>query len=839
MEENISLYDLLNLSIGTPHRASVNFGALHALLLAVLKQLDIREVKTHWRYTPPGDRAPDTPLGVPVEIQRPPSVSDDLFQPGLELQKPEDWVSAPDGTEGPQCPSVPSGAETQSSAPDGTEGLQCRIQTCEDGTSQALNLIQELQKHKEDLKEKMEEFQQQQQKAAAQQLEKLADVKRCCHRVDALEKAVNSLKENLQRYPGPEELSQCVTLDFVQSVLKDMKPQKEFVTSEVSDRPMLVKPTAPPSTATSSSTTSAAPGSPNISVEDLTSEAAADATNVSSDGSEGGVMAGHHTRTTDPTPDDVATPVLPGSIPKTSGPTPADVFQPQETFGLDRYQETEETVRNIGKLQERFSKLEAHMVALEKQKVDWSELADLRQLNPYKDSQDASNNLTEQLEQHKALIESLMSDHEKNMELLCNVQRAILQLQAECERLQETTRNLDEDNRQKQGHIEELYKTAEELEVKKADKQMVESEIKADKSALESKVSRLQFDVATEQLNSMFHELLNKVTGQEQDWHKVIDRLSTEMEFKLNRIELDCVKMQLEERWRSIHKKLQAQSAPEQDDAAGIRKQLLERFHCLSCDRPIMKQTPGPILVTLPSFPAFPPQKTFRPWTLEQIRQHYRSLTPGSSCCSVWMARSGRRRAQLQKSHADMCRQIESIETQRRLGQKPAGVQHERVSEVTARSCGGNHTNVSSGQRRSGSQHTRLLTQAEGDDVMKEADIVGLDGRIYRGRFNVQELRNTEMKLPLIAPKDGKMKEKTKSSAPQRPAVSPEVGSDTLVYPQPLSAKSMQCSRSASSGSGRDWPVSALGCCTSQSSITQASAADSVADPESCEPLNL
>jgi len=56
---------------------------------------------------------------------------------------------------------------------------------------------------------------------------------------------------------------------------------------------------------------------------------------------------------------------------------------------------------------------------------------------------------------------------------------------------------------------------------------------KADKSALESKVSRLQFDSATEQLNAMFHELLNKVTGQEQDWHKVIDKLSTEMECKV------------------------------------------------------------------------------------------------------------------------------------------------------------------------------------------------------------------------------------------------------------------------------------------------------------------
>lgn len=58
---------------------------------------------------------------------------------------------------------------------------------------------------------------------------------------------------------------------------------------------------------------------------------------------------------------------------------------------------------------------------------------------------------------------------------------------------------------------------------------------KADKSALENKVSRLQFDSATEQLNSMFHELLNKVTGQEQDWRQVMDRLSTEMECKVRR----------------------------------------------------------------------------------------------------------------------------------------------------------------------------------------------------------------------------------------------------------------------------------------------------------------
>lgn len=32
----------------------------------------------------------------------------------------------------------------------------------------------------------------------------------------------------------------------------------------------------------------------------------------------------------------------------------------------------------------------------------------------------------------------------------------------------------------------------------------------------------------------MIAELLNKVSGQEQDWHRVIDRLSTEMDCKVN-----------------------------------------------------------------------------------------------------------------------------------------------------------------------------------------------------------------------------------------------------------------------------------------------------------------
>lgn len=56
---------------------------------------------------------------------------------------------------------------------------------------------------------------------------------------------------------------------------------------------------------------------------------------------------------------------------------------------------------------------------------------------------------------------------------------------------------------------------------------------KADKSALAAKVSRVQFDATTEQLNHMMQELVAKMSGQEQDWQKILDRLLTEMDNKV------------------------------------------------------------------------------------------------------------------------------------------------------------------------------------------------------------------------------------------------------------------------------------------------------------------
>ncbi|XP_016521779.1 glutamine-rich protein 2 isoform X2 [Poecilia formosa] len=1158
MEKNISLFELLNLSIGSPHKSSVNFSALHALLLEMLKLLDLREATTCFKFSPPGDRVLDAPLGAPVKVPTHPSVSDQLVPPGSDLQKLTDSVSVLDGTGGDD------------------------FRTSGDGVSQALNLIEELQKNRDDIKQKTEHLQSKasniiedlqrssanlrekaeelqhkalkvieqlqdskdlkektddmQHKGAAEQMEIQAGLEKCCQRLDVLDKAVESMQELFQMYPDPEELNQCVT--WVQLVQKDMDIEKDLGTSEALDQPWLEEQTGPdpsapssgvpvPSTGvlvqyssanepsstapalssgasvpasgvpvpspgasapssgttvlspsasalpsgssspssgvsvslsggplhTDSSSPSAAPSFPSISAEDQSLEAAADSTQASSDGSEGGTITGDQGRATEPQP--VTSSVLPGSTPETvpqpepqpgakpepqpgphpgtqPGPQPAAHPGPQPgphpgtqpgpqpaahpgphpgpqagphpgehpaaqpgpqptriRGDLKRLSDSpesrthsmqmEEFLKNIRKLQERVTQLEAHTRILEEQKVDWTGLA---QFISSRGSLEVPGSMMDQVQQHQALMENLKTEHEKlehledmlgnlmtqemgssiadhldsaikdltqqvsdlrsslvqveqevellkekqaqseeraadhlqdqlndlrgtledtivsltsqlssslqqeveqetekmekpeeteeeeeeeeeafsnsvevgrklsllfqnyeqledtvnllvqqqqqgaarddldedrdmgrSLDLVYDVQRAIQELQAECERLQEATRSLHEDNQQKQGHIEELYKTAEELQVKKADKLMVESEIKADKLALDSKVSRLQFDAATEQLTSMFHELLNKMTGQEHDWHQLVDKLSTDMECKLNRMELDSVKLQLEERWRSILKKLQAQSAPLEDDAAGIRKKLLERFHCLSCDRVIMKQTPGPIVLTLPTFPPFPPPKSARPWTMEQIRQHYHSLTPGPS----------QRRVQLQKNHADMLQQLDSIERQRRLRQRP-----NRVTEAPARQArpvGGPHASTSAGQRRSGPQHHRLTTRAEDEILMQEADIIGRDGRIYKGRFSVDQLKSPETKLPNIASRDGKLKERTRNT-PKTPAVSPEAEPSPLATPPSLSTKSLQPSQPASSGSGPDWAVSPLG------SISPPSAAES-------EPLGL
>ncbi|XP_074175548.1 glutamine-rich protein 2 isoform X1 [Rhinolophus sinicus] len=398
----------------------------------------------------------------------------------------------------------------------------------------------------------------------------------------------------------------------------------------------------------------------------------------------------------------------------------------------------------------------------------------------YEQLQDMVNSLAASRPSKKAKLQG------QDEELLGHVQSAILQVQGDCEKLNITTSSLIEDHRQKQRDINVLYQGLEKLEKEKANRAHLDMEIdvvragggatlcaggtcwsfferlgvegspwgvgtwgvgllrgslpwgaspslsgqKADKSALAAKVSRVQFDATTEQLNHMMQELVAKMSGQEQDWQKMLDRLLTEMDNKLDRLELDPVKQLLEDRWKSLRQQLKERSPLYQaDEAAAMRRQLLAHFHCLSCDRPLETPVTGQILPVTPVGPYLLGHRSTRPYTifeLEQVRQHSRNLKLGGTALPrAELAQTERSVGRLRTMHSKMLMDIEkvqihfggSVKASSQMIRELLQAQclshpcYKRVPEVAdytywtvPRHCGGSHT-LTHPQRRSRLQH--------------------------------------------------------------------------------------------------------------------------------------
>ncbi|XP_004394454.1 PREDICTED: glutamine-rich protein 2 [Odobenus rosmarus divergens] len=407
----------------------------------------------------------------------------------------------------------------------------------------------------------------------------------------------------------------------------------------------------------------------------------------------------------------------------------------------------------------------------------------------YEQLQDMVNNLAASRPSKKAKLQS------QDEELLGHVQSAILQVQGDCEKLNITTSNLIEDHRQKQKDIDALYQGLEKLEKEKANRGHLEMEIdvKADKSALAAKVSRVQFDATTEQLNHMMQELVAKMSGQEQDWQKMLDKLLVGMDSKLDRLELDPVKQLLEDRWKSLRQQLKEHSPLYQaDEAAAMRRQLLAHFHCLSCDRPLETAVTGQFIPVTPVGPALPGHRSLRPYTifeLEQVRQQSRNLKLGGTALPRGeLAHMERSVGRLRTMHSKMLMDIEKVQIHfggsvkassqmiRELLQAQclSSPCYKRVLETAdctsssgPRRCGGSHT-LTYPYRRNRLQH---LPQGpyppdEARVAVKhdEVDILGLDGHIYKGRMDTR--------LPGVLTKDsessvsGMTKHRAKQSRP-------------------------------------------------------------------------
>ncbi|NWT55525.1 QRIC2 protein, partial [Erythrocercus mccallii] len=138
-----------------------------------------------------------------------------------------------------------------------------------------------------------------------------------------------------------------------------------------------------------------------------------------------------------------------------------------------------------------------------------------------------------------------------------------------------------------------------------------------------------------ERLEERMRDLLRRVLGQEQRWQEAQQWFSDALDSKLDRLELVPFQKQLEETWARIIKDLKDELSVEIDNAAGIKQQLLVPYKCLSCDRHLNMQVPGPHIDILPFFPPLPSSHAAHCSTItteEQAQQHgHRKLVKSKS----------------------------------------------------------------------------------------------------------------------------------------------------------------------------------------------------------------
>nr|XP_009672958.1 PREDICTED: putative uncharacterized protein C16orf96 homolog [Struthio camelus australis] len=206
------------------------------------------------------------------------------------------------------------------------------------------------------------------------------------------------------------------------------------------------------------------------------------------------------------------------------------------------------------------------------------------------------DDIAAKLEKVQSEIKHLEDEGEKALDFRKDVLDQVGQLREQCTRLQEAAERLWSDAED----VQSLREMVEHLDVSKADKALLEQgmDIKADKAELETKVSQEELQSAIAQLSEMMHDLLQKMSLQDQDWQKALEKLVSDMDSKLDHMVLDPLRVQLEQVWKFTKRYLRQCPPFNANSAAGFKRQLFERVKCISCDRPVTI-VPRPHLVTV------------------------------------------------------------------------------------------------------------------------------------------------------------------------------------------------------------------------------------------------
>lgn len=391
---------------------------------------------------------------------------------------------------------------------------------------------------------------------------------------------------------------------------------------------------------------------------------------------------------------------------------------------------------------------------------------------------------------------------EMDSDALGRAQAAIQQLQAEVEKLHGTTKDILEENSSRAKEIEKLFAYCDRLEENKADKEFVQTEmdVKADKRSLDNKVNHSLFDTTTNDINKMIKEILDKLAGNEEAWNHQCKVFTDDIEGKLDRLELDPLKEWLESRLKALNEKLKKQNqAPvewSEDDAAGIRRQLIQKFHCISCDRPVDIVPTGPV-PSLPTHNGLHPTRSPRPYTtfeLDQIRQHAKRPPVGRNNINFERALAEKQLARMRKSDlkaflVHFGQDLEALQQQK----DALLYANSEIADyyATTRSCGGQHTTTFPQKRITKLSHLSHLFREEEQSTniyplyKEEVDVQGADGNIYKGRMG-----RIEAKLPVMTKERSIVQRIDKSPQPMRQQITRVVRPVSAKHsPRPPSSK--------------------------------------------------
>ncbi|XP_071476693.1 uncharacterized protein [Diadema antillarum] len=411
--------------------------------------------------------------------------------------------------------------------------------------------------------------------------------------------------------------------------------------------------------------------------------------------------------------------------------------------------ELEEGLNHLRDSREKLEELEQRM--MEQRETCPATLADLEALRrdleqALADLAEAQDALAKDVSQIGA-VEPMVGEVPRDQDALEKLKSTIAQLQADVDKLNSSYVHLVDEHNVKQKHIDALYTFVDRLQENKADKEHVimEIDVKADKRALDSKVSRSHFDGAVDELSKNLNDVMDKMTGHKVAWDSAVGELKLDIDNKLDRMELDPLKSYLDNRIKAVSAKMvRSKEVETGEDAAGFRRPL-QKFHCISCDRPL-DMTPQTPIASLPENKGLPANRSGRPYTtfeLEQIRAAQKkmamSLPPENELPYIDTIPSPIPGELMRLKHT---RQM--TDYLRGQASSPRWRSHfQDVPDyfVANRSCGGSHTLTYPHRRITRvSQLTNVVTTAE--DITPvvngrvEADIQGQDGHIYRARLD-------------------------------------------------------------------------------------------------------